>query len=75
MTQISNILGFSNEIIHRHLKKLINENKIYKVGSPPKVYYFPVVEVKKNIISIKREDSEFLLNNFLEFTPDGQILY
>ncbi|EKD65841.1 MAG: hypothetical protein ACD_49C00079G0005 [uncultured bacterium (gcode 4)] len=75
VTQISNILGFSNEIIHRHLKKLINENKIYKVGSPPKVYYFPVVEVKKNIISIKREDSEFLLNNFLEFTPDGQILY
>lgn len=67
--------GFSNQIIHRHIKSLVDENKIYKVGTPPKVYYFPFIESKTKAIKIDYNDNKFLLDNFIEFTPDWKMLY
>lgn len=76
VSKIANILWFSNEVVHRHLKKLILEWKIYKTWTPPKVYYFPTLEKKKEeIIILNDEDNNFLENNFLDFSPDWQLIY
>lgn len=40
--------GLSRVIIHKHLLKLIEDRKIYKKGSPPKVSYFPKINVTEN---------------------------
>lgn len=74
-TKIAETIGFSNEIIHRHLKKLILENKIYKVWTPPKVYYFPYENTDKKEANFSLDELNFLENNFLDFTPDGKILF
>ncbi len=46
---IVKFFGISKEMIHRHLKKLIKEERIYKVWVPPKVYYF--INKKLNTLS------------------------
>lgn len=74
VTKIANILWFSNELIHRHIKKLLIENKIYKAWNPPKVYYFPVNQEQKIEIKLNENDKIFLEENFLDFTPDWKIL-
>lgn len=74
-TKIAEVIGFSNEVTHRHLKKLIAENKVYKVWNPPKVFYFPSVHNNQKEIIFPQEDNIFLKNNFIHFTPDGRILY
>ena len=74
VTKIALLLGLSNEIIHRHVKKLINENLVYKTWAAPKVYYFPLENINKNEIAVSQNDSDFLDNNFLDFTPDGQMI-
>lgn len=74
-TQIANIIWFSNEITHRHLKKLLQENKIYKSWTPPKVFYFPLDEKKENNVIFEEKDESFLKENFLDFTPDWRLLY
>lgn len=75
ISKIANILNISNEITHRHVKKLIFEWEIYKTGTPPKVYYFPVSDKKQEQnIWLDRADEKFLNENFLDFTPDGQMI-
>jgi len=41
VTQIANHFWFSTQIIHRHIKKLLEENRIIKSWNSPKVFYFP----------------------------------
>lgn len=74
VTKIAVLLGLSNEIIHRHVKKLISENLVYKTWTAPKVYYFPLENNTENKIVVSQNDSDFLDNNFLSFSPDWQIL-
>ncbi len=40
-SQIASHFWLYPTIIHRHLKQLIHEEKIYKEGTPPKVLYYP----------------------------------
>lgn len=50
--------GFSPQAIQRQLKKLIESEKLTKVGSPPRVYYM----VNHNITLHKLYDDHFLKN-------------
>ncbi len=40
--ELREMLGVSQVLVHRHLKKLCTEGKIQKIGTPPKVFYVPV---------------------------------
>lgn len=40
----------STQMIHRHINKLLIEDYIYKIGEPPKVFYFPNIMVNIPII-------------------------
>lgn len=68
-------LWISNEMIHRHLKKLIDENKIYKTGSSPKVHYFPNLDTQISHISFNHSQSKILEENFLNISPDWVFTY
>lgn len=75
VSSIANKFSFSNQIIHRHLNKLIEEWKIYKTWNPPKVYYFPNNFESNPEVNISEKDINFLNKNFIEFTPDWKVLY
>jgi phosphoribosylpyrophosphate synthetase len=64
-------LGVSQVLIHRHLKALVEEGIIQKVGSVPRVFYIP----KKTNFMKKLLYSEIIEENFLEILPNGQFLY
>lgn len=71
-------LGFSPVAIHKHLKNLINQGLIVKVGSPPHVFY------KIRQISAQTSELEsqldlplkkFLNQNYLYISPQGNLLF
>ena len=37
--ELVSFFGISNVMVHRHIKKLLQEKKIQKHGSTPKVFY------------------------------------
>lgn len=68
----------SKEMIHRHINKLLVEDKIYKIGTPPKVFYFSVES--ENIWTISDEndsiDEDFFdVHKFAYFWPDWETHY
>ncbi len=48
--QIINEFNLSPQIVHRHLKKLLNEGHVARVGTPPRVFY-QVKEDKSTLLS------------------------
>jgi len=79
---IVNHFEISNEMVHRHLKRLLTEGKIEKIWTPPKVYYFWVnkeldyFEAKlaetRNIIE---KENKIIGNNFVYFSPNWEVTY
>jgi len=81
----------SAQIVHRHIKILILEDRIYKVWKSPKVYYFVrennievdsewkfVSDIKNeevNDIISKDKNFKIFHNNFVNFSPDWDIAY
>ena len=67
------ILGIKNVMIHRHLKKLIEEEKIYKTGVPPHVFYFPnEVKNNKHSYNLDEKTKKIIEENYLIITPQGK---
>jgi predicted amidophosphoribosyltransferase len=67
--QMRTSIGVSESLIHRHLKKLLQEQKIGKKGSPPVVHYF--IKTKKGASF----SSQIIKNNWLEIEPNGAFVY
>lgn len=83
VNQIKDKFNLSNQIIHRHIKKLIEEGSIYKVWTPPKVFYFSNI---KNWITdsdsvitsewqISIANNSLLNDSFVYFWPDWVLKY
>jgi hypothetical protein len=67
----------SREMIHRHINKLLNEAKVYKVWTAPKVFYFADQAVNIPILGHTDEpiniDKDFFdINNFAFFGADWE---
>ena len=74
ITNLKQEFQISSQMIHRHINNLFNEDKIYKIWTTPKVYYFPVKD-DINIISNDWEeidDDFFDVNRFAFFWPDWE---
>lgn len=73
-SQIALYFWFSKQIIHRHLNKLLEENKISKSWTPPKVYYFPVEDKVNNVYDIDEKKRELIDKNFILFEANWTII-
>lgn len=63
----------SSQIIHRHVKELLNLELVTKRGTPPVVYYFPFVSKdneNQDIISFNLDQKKILEKNFILFNAD-----
>lgn len=63
--------GLSRQIIHRHMKTLLEQGLVVKRGTPPKVRYLYAKEEKGGRMDISREDTQYLEEHWLTITPSG----
>ncbi len=71
--ELVDYLGISRMAVSKQLKKLINEGKIYKLGKPPKVFYFPKEASKKfEERELNKKISDFIEDNYLFITSSGE---
>ncbi len=72
--EIIDYIGISKQATFLHLKRLIEEGLISKVGTPPNVFYIPSQQkdIKNNVVF--SDDLEKIINdNFLFITSTGEI--
>lgn len=71
--QLGNAVGISRQALYVHLKVLIKDEKITKIGTPPKVYYALQEELKppKTDNHLPSEDIHLLDSRFYQVTPLG----
>lgn len=73
ITQLVDFLGFSRQIVHRHLSQLINNGVLKKEGTPPKVFYSLADTEKEHIdFKIPKELSDIIDDNFFQINPKGE---
>ena len=74
----------STQMIHRHINKLLIEDKIYKIWESPKVFYFPNITVDISIVwfvgdsvDLKKSigNDFFDIHKFAYFWPDWETKY
>ncbi len=72
--QLFEYLGISRQALFKQLAKLQKNNEIYKVGRPPKVFYYPVEkkDVKEENLDIGKDVEKVIEDNFLSITPSGE---
>ena len=65
-------LEISAQAMFRHLKTLLQQNKIIKRGSPPKVFYsLASLPKKTTVANVSSEDADFLKRHFYFISPIG----
>lgn len=71
--QITEFLGISYQMTHRHLKSLLEKGVLIKLGKPPKVYYSLKQDSVSVIpsISVDTTTIDSINENFTLITPDG----
>lgn len=68
--------GISKEMIHRHVKRLVNENRIYKIWTPPLVYYFARDTINIPVLwGVWTGNNEIIEENFVYFWADWVLEY
>ncbi|MBU0706067.1 hypothetical protein KJ657_00480 [Patescibacteria group bacterium] len=72
---LKNYLGISSQALFKQFAKLLENKKIYKVGRPPKVFYYLNKALPKANIEIEDIDEKtrkILEDSFLNITPKGE---
>ncbi|MBT4762762.1 MAG: winged helix-turn-helix transcriptional regulator [Bdellovibrionaceae bacterium] len=73
---IAKSLDISLQMVHRHLKKLLQQNKIKRLGSPPKVYYqYLKPIVLPDTTKLEPKVITYIEENYLILTPSGERLF
>lgn len=67
-------IGITNAAVHRQLNKLMEQNKIMKVGKPPVVFYILKREEKRISVTIPQEIQEFINRTYIYVSPTGEFL-
>lgn len=75
-----NHLDLSNVAIHKQLRKLIDQNILKKIGSPPLVFYALATKYalntvhKKTVTNISDEIVNKIQENYLYISPSGEFI-
>ena len=74
VNRISEVFSIGKVMIHRHLSTLVKEDKIIKIGTPPKVYYSintkSKIERKEYLLSF--DQIKIINDNFTLLEPNGE---
>ena len=63
--------SINRQMVHRHLKNLLTDKKIKKIGSAPKVFYYITDDVVQNNIVIDAKYRQIITAKFLFIEPTG----
>lgn len=73
--QLSSHLGIGASALFRQLKKLQQQNKITKIGTPPHVFYtLTVYSPAVTTIQLSDEQNKIITQEYLTITPSGEML-
>ena len=75
--ELVNRLGFSKQMVHKVLNKLLEEKIIEKLGQAPKTIYRLSKKVEKIIgskINLTKDQIEFLATNIIVVTDTGDLI-
>jgi len=67
-------LGLSNVAIHKQMNKLLAQNAVRKIGSPPLVYYTLATHHKSKETNLPQNVKEAIDQNYLYVSPAGELL-
>jgi len=73
-SEMADYLGISRQALFRHLPVLLEQGLIYKVGKPPKVFYFLKEASNQPKIQIDDKLEKEIQENYLFVTPAGERL-
>ena len=76
--EIADHFELSRQGVHKHLKSLLEKDKAYKVGKPPKVFYIAKKEKSEDTIDsyvsdIPKEVENIIEDRFIDISPSGEI--
>lgn len=69
---LTDFLGISSRAVRKHLKILLDRGMIYKIGTPPKVFYLIKKLEEKEEIIINKKKKKIIDDNYLIITPTGE---
>jgi phosphoribosylpyrophosphate synthetase len=72
--ELSKQMSYSRQYIHKLLDRLLDEEKIEKIGRAPIVYYHLKFKNNAEPLAIKVEEEEFLNKHFVLVTATGELL-
>lgn len=70
--QLSDTLDISLSMIHRHIKQLLINNILEKVGSAPNVFYILKEKISKKVFVFPNNEQSIIEENFLFISPRGE---
>lgn len=72
---IASELEISTQMVHRHLKKLVEAGKIKKQGTPPTVLYLTVQERAAHTFpELTDNQRRYIEQHYLAIKPDGEVI-
>ena len=76
INELTEHIGVSRQMLHRVVKKMIDDNYLVKLGKPPKVFYKldKTVTAKEIVHSLSEIEISFLEEHFLLITETGDRL-
>lgn len=76
INELTEYIGVSRQMLHRVVKKMIDDNYLVKLGKPPKVFYKldKTVAPKEIVHSLSEIEISFLEEHFLLITETGDRL-
>ena len=76
-SEITSYLGISSRAVFKQLRNLIDQGKLFKKGTPPKVYYMvseePLILKDSGTFAIDKSTRKFIEEYFFHITPTGRI--
>jgi adenine/guanine phosphoribosyltransferase-like PRPP-binding protein len=70
--ELSEFLNISPQATFKHLKKLISDEKLEKIGKPPTVFYIIKEQKERWVFNFDKDSKSIIDKNFLMITSAGE---
>ncbi|RDK86877.1 winged helix-turn-helix transcriptional regulator [Marinirhabdus gelatinilytica] len=74
VSEISDIVNISRQMVHRHLNALMEDERVSKIGTPPRVFYRVQKKESIDVPKLDTEIAKFIEENFIQINEQGVLL-